>query len=93
MRLHEDTDAFAELIANAAETIGLPQVYVEKDYWVTRALKSLSESPYAGQTIFKGGTSLSKAYKLIHRFSEDIDLVVIAGTADRGQCLYNARTC
>lgn len=85
MRLHEDTDAFAELIANAAETIGLPQVYVEKDYWVTNALKSLSESAYAGQAIFKGGTSLSKAYKLIHRFSEDIDLVVNAAGLKDGQ--------
>lgn len=79
MRLHEDKEVFAELIENAAETIGLPQVYVEKDYWVTHALKCLSESDCAEQAIFKGGTSLSKAYKLIHRFSEDIDLAVIAG--------------
>ena len=79
MRLHEQADVFTELIANAAETIGLPQVYVEKDYWVTHALKCLSESDYAEQAIFKGGTSLSKAYRLVHRFSEDIDLAVIAG--------------
>lgn len=78
MRLHEDKEVFAELIENAAQIIGLPQVYVEKDYWVTHALKRLSESDCAEQTIFKGGTSLSKAYKLIHRFSEDIDLAVIA---------------
>ena len=79
MRLHEQADVFTELIANAAETIGLPQVYVEKDYWVTHALKCLSESDCAKQAIFKGGTSLSKAYRLVHRFSEDIDLAVIAG--------------
>lgn len=79
MRLHEDKEVFAELIENAAETIGLPQIYVEKDYWVTYALKCLSESDCAKQAIFKGGTSLSKAYRLIHRFSEDIDLAVIAG--------------
>lgn len=79
MRLHEDKEVFAELIENAAEIIGLPQVYVEKDYWVTHALKCLSESDCAEQAIFKGGTSLSKAYRLIHRFSEDIDLAVIAG--------------
>ena len=78
MRLHEDKEVFTELIENAAEIIGLPQIYVEKDYWVTHALKCLSESDYAEQAIFKGGTSLSKAYKLIHRFSEDIDLAVIA---------------
>lgn len=79
MRLHEDKEVFAELIENAAEIIGLPQIYVEKDYWVTHALKRLSESDCAEQAIFKGGTSLSKAYKLIHRFSEDIDLAVLAG--------------
>lgn len=79
MRLHEDKEVFAELIENAAEIIGLPQIYIEKDYWVTHALKCLSESDCAEQAIFKGGTSLSKAYRLIHRFSEDIDLAVIAG--------------
>lgn len=79
MRLHEDNEVFAELVAVTAETIGLPQVYVEKDYWVTKALKYLSESPHVGEVIFKGGTSLSKAYRLIDRFSEDIDLAVLAG--------------
>ncbi len=79
MKLHEDNDAFAELVAVTAETIGLPQVYVEKDYWVTKALKYLSESPHVGEVVFKGGTSLSKAYRLIDRFSEDIDLAVLAG--------------
>lgn len=79
MRLHEQTDVFTDLTANAAETIGLPQVYVEKDYWVTHALKCLFESDCAEQAMFKGGTSLSKAYRLVHRFSEDIDLAVIAG--------------
>jgi len=85
MRLHEDTDAFSELVGNAAETIGLPQIYVEKDYWVTKALKHLSKSEYAAQAVFKGGTSLSKADRLIHRFSEDIDLAVIAGELGDGQ--------
>ncbi len=39
MNLHEDREIFAELVEVTAEAIGLPQVYVEKDYWVTRALK------------------------------------------------------
>lgn len=78
MKLHEDKEAFTDLIEAAAQAIGLPQVYVEKDYWVTKALKSLSQSPYAKQAVFKGGTSLSKAHKLIHRFSEDIDLAVFS---------------
>lgn len=79
MNLHEDGEAFAELVALAAETIGLPQIYVEKDCWVTKALKHLSQSPYVDEVIFKGGTSLSKAYRLIDRFSEDIDLAVLSG--------------
>lgn len=78
MRLHEDTDAFFELVQATAEAVGLPQVYVEKDYWVTKALKHLSESTHVDDVIFKGGTSLSKAYHLVERFSEDIDLAVFA---------------
>lgn len=82
MNLHEDNEAFGELVAVAAETIGIPQVYVEKDYWVTKALKHLSESAHVDDVVFKGGTSLSKAYRLIDRFSEDIDLAVFVN--DRG---------
>ncbi len=78
MNLHEDGEAFAELVEVTAEAIGLPQVYVEKDYWVTKALKFLSESSHIDEVVFKGGTSLSKAYRLIDRFSEDIDLAVFA---------------
>ena len=52
---------------------------VEKDYWVVWLLDLLFSGPYADQLTFKGGTSLSKAYKVIDRFSEDVDL-----TIDRG---------
>jgi len=79
MRLHEDTEAFSELVQATAEALGLPQVYIEKDYWVTKALKHLSESAHVSEVVFKGGTSLSKAYRLVDRFSEDIDLAVFAG--------------
>lgn len=78
MRLHEDTEIFSELVQLTAEAVGLPQIYIEKDYWVTRALKQLSESAHAHEVVFKGGTSLSKAYRLIARFSEDIDLAIFA---------------
>ena len=78
MKLHEDEQLFVELVAIAAQTIGLPQVYVEKDYWVTKALKHLSEFTRADEVVFKGGTSLSKAYRLIDRFSEDIDLAIFS---------------
>ena len=78
MNLHEDSDIFTELVEATATAIGLPQIYIEKDYWVTRALKHLSESEYSDKAVFKGGTSLSKAYKLIDRFSEDIDLAIFS---------------
>lgn len=77
MILHEDKSAFLDLIQETAKSIGLPEVYIEKDYWVTDALKNLSESEYVSKVVFKGGTSLSKAHNLIHRFSEDVDLAVI----------------
>ncbi len=47
---------------------------LEKDVWVVWALEALFGSPYAEDLAFKGGTSLSKAYKVISRFSEDVDL-------------------
>ena len=76
MRLHEAPDAYLELIQATAAHIGIPAVHVEKDYWVTRVLKRLHESDYREAVVFKGGTSLSKAHRLIERFSEDIDLAL-----------------
>lgn len=55
---------------------GLPAFVIEKDWWVTAVLKAVFQSKYAGSCIFKGGTSLSKAYQLMDRFSEDIDLII-----------------
>jgi len=49
---------------------------IEKDWWVTLVLKALFELPYANHFIFKGGTSLSKGWRLISRLSEDIDIAL-----------------
>lgn len=49
---------------------------IEKDWWVTLVLKALFQTPMAGHFMFKGGTSLSKGWKLIPRFSEDIDIAL-----------------
>ena len=54
----------------------LSSVAIEKDWWVTAVLRALFALPYAGNLSFKGGTSLSKCYNLIARFSEDIDIGV-----------------
>ena len=59
-----------------AHKVGLPSQVIEKDFWVTAILQSLFSLPIARHLVFKGGTSLSKGWKLIERFSEDIDLAV-----------------
>ena len=56
-----------------AET-GRPAHLLEKDVWVVWTLRALFESPLSADLTFKGGTSQSKVYKIIDRFSEDIDL-------------------
>lgn len=63
-----------ELFLEAAARRGLSPVVVEKDYWVCLALTALFNEPQPVDLIFKGGTSLSKCYGLIERFSEDVDL-------------------
>lgn len=55
---------------------GLPQFAVEKDWWVTMTLKALSMTRHYSLMSFKGGTSLSKGWNLINRFSEDIDIAL-----------------
>lgn len=70
--LHNDRELFEQLILRTSESLGIKAEIIEKDYYVTLFLKELvSVSP---DIIFKGGTSLSKCYHLIDRFSEDIDL-------------------
>lgn len=59
-----------------SEKSGLPSSAVEKDWWVTLSLNIIFSLPYSKHIVFKGGTSLSKAWNLIERFSEDIDLVI-----------------
>ncbi len=82
MILHNDKETFNDLIETTARVLRIPAVFIEKDYWVTYILNSLSKSPYKQTAIFKGGTSLSKAYKIIDRFSEDIDLAIITNGID-----------
>jgi len=55
---------------------GMPPFAVEKDWWVSRTLEIIFQMEIAKHLVFKGGTSLSKAWKLIERFSEDIDLAI-----------------
>ena len=65
-----------DIYALAHERTGISQVVLEKDWWVIAVLRALFTLPYAENLSFKGGTSLSKCYNLIERFSEDIDIAV-----------------
>lgn len=58
----------------AAIARNISPVVLEKDFWVCWLLGILFESQFAGSLVFKGGTSLSKVFGVIERFSEDIDL-------------------
>lgn len=66
-----------DLFQESASRLGMNPAIVEKDFWVCWILKLLfAEPPLKDQMVFKGGTSLSKVFGLIDRFSEDIDLVL-----------------
>ena len=66
-----------ELFRNTADKMGLNDAIVEKDFWVCFTLDYLfHRCPWKDAITFKGGTSLSKAFNLISRFSEDIDLIL-----------------
>lgn len=71
------TDERKRLILNQANAAtGLPVHAIEKDWWVTLTLQAIFSTKWKGNLVFKGGTSLSKAWSLIQRFSEDIDLAM-----------------
>ncbi|MCY4299689.1 MAG: hypothetical protein OXC61_10380 [Flavobacteriaceae bacterium] len=60
MKLHDNIDFFKDAIRMTAKRLDILDVYVEKDYWVTYALKLIFNSELSKETVFKGGTSLSK---------------------------------
>lgn len=71
---HENRHA---LFTNAAAELGFNEAIIEKDFWVCWTLEMLfHHSDYGENHSFKGGTSLSKGFNLIKRFSEDIDLIL-----------------
>ncbi len=74
--LNLQKDKQQELFKQLSFKTGIQPQAIEKDAWVTLVLRIVFSSELAEYLIFKGGTSLSKAYKLIQRFSEDIDIAV-----------------
>jgi len=76
MFLHHDKEVFKEIIVETGNHLGIKSVIIEKDYYVTIALMILN-SKFNG-IVFRGGTSLSKSYGIVDRFSEDIDISIDA---------------
>ncbi|WP_136469025.1 nucleotidyl transferase AbiEii/AbiGii toxin family protein [Flagellimonas onchidii] len=88
-----------ELFTQIGVKTNLPPQAIEKDAWVTLMLRMIFTSGLANHLIFKGGTSLSKAFNLIQRFSEDIDLGIdrqylgFEGDLSKGQIRKLRRAC
>lgn len=72
--LHKDREEFDTILSLTNKTTGIDPEIIEKDYYVTKILQGLNER--LDYIVFKGGTSLSKCYKVINRFSEDIDITI-----------------
>jgi hypothetical protein len=77
MSFVHDTPEFAALLDQVADHVNVAPALVEKDYWITHSMWALHETKLA--IWFKGGTSLSKGFGIIERFSEDLDLMIERG--------------
>jgi predicted nucleotidyltransferase component of viral defense system len=84
MKLHEDINLFSATVRAASAHLNINLEFVEKDYWITLVLNRLAGSKYVNESVFKGGTSLSKGYNLIERFSEDVDIAIINSDGKSG---------
>lgn len=77
MKLHEKLQLFEEAIEATVDEFGLYPEFVEKDYWICHILQNLSRLDKESLCVWKGGTSLAKAYHLINRFSSDVDIAIL----------------
>ncbi len=80
-KLRDSPDDHFALVGRTADALGLPPEFVEKDYWITELLRSVVHPIEDARVVFKGGTSLSKGYSLIQRFSEDVDILLVVTRA------------
>ncbi len=76
MLLHKNKETFSQIVSIVSDYTSLNRFQIEKDYYVTMFLRELSDMPSELKIVLKGGTSLSKCYQVIKRFSEDIDLAI-----------------
>ena len=89
MKLHENKTLFRDAVTITAQKLNIPEVYIEKDYWVTYVLHTIYNEAIGQETVFKGGTALSKCFNLVQRFSEDIDLIVLRREGESNNQLTN----
>ncbi len=89
MKLHQDIKLFSDTLRAASQHLDIKLEFVEKDYWITLVLSRLAKSKYVDESVFKGGTSLSKGYNLIERFSEDVDIAIINNNEKTGNEIKN----
>jgi len=80
-KLRDSRDDHFALVGATAQALKLPAEFVEKDYWITELLRSVAARIDDAYVVFKGGTSLSKGYGLIQRFSEDVDILLVVTRA------------
>lgn len=83
MVLHKDKKSFDIAIRAASRHFNVSPAIIEKDYYVTLVLRELAKQ--VPDLLFKGGTSLSKCYKIIDRFSEDIDITLDSEHQSQGK--------
>ncbi len=81
MKLHENQELFSDALQAASQPVedgglGIKSIFIEKDYWICRSLALMAANDKGNRAIFKGGTSLTKAYGIGSRFSEDIDIAI-----------------
>lgn len=85
MNLHDNPQLFADVIKTSAKILNIPQEFVEKDYWICQILQRLSRHEKSAYAVWKGGTSLARAYGIIKRFSSDVDIAVLTETMSQNQ--------
>lgn len=81
MKLHNNRQLYVDIIDAASRPkgqggMGILAPFIEKDYWITRSLKLMSQIDVSEKATFKGGTSLTKCYSIGNRFSEDVDVAI-----------------
>lgn len=94
MKLHTNKRLFEDAILSASRPVaegglGISSLFIEKDYWICRSLALMSAGDTDGRAVFKGGTSLTKAYGIGARFSEDIDIAIADAWKLSGNQLRN----